>query len=171
MRIVDSSGGDARVLGVVAYACGCHRQCAFWNAAEGRAVAEHSVAMLVERASIVGWRWGCIWECAWCAVVKTTAGGFGCMWRAGYTLVDLLGRGLRHGGDDWPSIGVCWAPRVAHDTERACDARLAGGQRPGDRASCLGEGTTGAPKCIEQCADVSDRACVCRCRAGVELVL
>ena len=80
------------------------------------------------------------------------------MWRAGYTLVDLLGRGLRHGGDDWPSIRVCWAPRVARDTENACDERLVRGQRPGDRASCLGEGTTGTHKCIEQCADVSDRA-------------
>ena len=103
------------------------------------------------------------------------------MWRAGYTLVDLLGRGLRHGGDDWPSKGVWWAPRVAHDTERACDARLAGGQRPVDRASFLGEGTTGAHKCIEQCADVSGRAakkfaaavqarcCCCEASAGVSL--
>ena len=36
------------------------------------------VGELVERASLVGWRWECKWECA------CVTGGFGCTGRAWY---------------------------------------------------------------------------------------
>ena len=64
------------------------------------------VGELVERASVVGWRCEGKWECAWGAIVTATTGGFGCTGLAWYTLVDVLRRGLRRGGGDWPSIRV-----------------------------------------------------------------
>ena len=92
------------LLGVAADAFGCYRQCGFWNAAEERAVAEHSVGVVVERARVVGWRWECIWDCAWGAHDTATAGGFDYMGRAGDTLADLLGSGFRQSSDGWSSI-------------------------------------------------------------------